>query len=78
MKETKYSRKLEQNGRLLIPIKLREEMNLIPGQEYKLYIHQENGHNYICIDCGIPETISIEQAIQVLQANGIKIVQSDS
>lgn len=80
MQETKYSRKLENNGRLLIPIRLREEMGLIPGKVYHFFTHEENNRKFICIDCGIPETkpvLTIEEAVRIIQENGMKIVQND-
>lgn len=77
MEATDYSRKLEQNGRILIPVKLREQMNLKAGQIYHFFIHEENGRKYICIDCGASANRDIEQAIKLLQANGMKIVQND-
>lgn len=63
----------------MIPSKLREQMGLVPGKEYSFYIHEQEGKRFICIDCGTPETnISLEQAMQIVQANGLKIVQKDS
>lgn len=78
MVQTKYSRKLEQNGRLMIPVKLREEVNLQSGKEYQFFLHSENGHRFICIDCG-PEftTDDIDKAVQLLQKAGVKFVEND-
>lgn len=78
MQETSFSRKLDTSGRIMIPIKLREELGLQLGQEYYFLTHEENGRKYICIDCGptiTPE--SLEKAMQIVQASGMKVVQND-
>lgn len=75
MEETTYSRKLEKSGRLMIPIKLREEMNMVPGKEYHFFITIENGRKFICIDCGPEIETTLEQAMKIIQANGMKVVQ---
>lgn len=78
MKKTNYSRKLDTSGRLMIPIRLREEVGMTAGTEYTFYIHQEEGRQFICIDCGIPkppmQDISLDDALKVVRENGIKIV----
>lgn len=65
-------------GRLMIPIRLREEMQMVPGIEYTFATHEEGGRRYICIDCGpalqLPKP-SLEEAIKLVQENGLKIVQ---
>lgn len=61
----------------MIPIKLREQMGMEAGKEYSFFVHFENGHKFICIDCGTPET-ELEQAMKIVQASGMKIVQNDN
>lgn len=78
MQETTFSRKLEKNGRLMIPIELRKQMQMEPGREYHFYTEKTNGRNFICIDCGNPETTSLEQAIKIIQESGMKVVQDDN
>lgn len=77
MKETGYNRKLDTSGRIMIPSRLRDQMGLISGKEYYFFIHEENGHRYICIDTGEVKEMNLEQAKQFLQQNGIKFVQND-
>lgn len=78
MAETTFSRKLDSSGRIMIPIKLRDQMGLIPGREYYFSTMEKNGRRYICIDCGTVESpTSLEEAMQIVQASGMKIVQSD-
>lgn len=75
MEETAFSRKLEKTGRLMIPIKLREQMGMVAGREYYFFTKVENGRKLICIDCGpeIPND-ALEQAMKIVQASGMKIV----
>jgi bifunctional DNA-binding transcriptional regulator/antitoxin component of YhaV-PrlF toxin-antitoxin module len=80
MNETNYSRKLDVTGRIMIPIRLREQYNLEIGKDYTFSTLEYEGHNYLCIDCGeIPETgsMTLEEAIQFVQSHGIKIVTDD-
>lgn len=75
MRNTNYSRKLDKTGRLIIPSKLREEVGMIPGQEYSFSILTKDKHTYLCIDCGIPEDKpSLEEAIKIVQESGMKVV----
>lgn len=70
MKETEYARKLDPNGRLLIPIRLRESLGLQPGDTYTFYLHEEGGIQYLCIACGDTE---ITKARKLLEENGMKV-----
>lgn len=78
MQATQYARKLEKNGRLMIPIELRKQMNMVPSKEYSFYTCVDDGRKFICIDCG-PEIddAALKQAIQIIQESGMKIVQND-
>lgn len=51
MKQTKYERKMDSAGRILIPSKLREEVGLEPGDSYAFYTHYEDGKLFLCIEC---------------------------
>ncbi len=68
---------MDVSGRIMIPSRLRDRMGLIPGKEYYFFIHEENGHRYICIDVGVVQEMNLEQAKQFLQKNGIRFVQDD-
>lgn len=76
MQATNYSRKLEKTGRLMIPIRLREEMGMKTGKEYYFFTHEVNGQKYICIDCGSVSKTTLEEALQIVKENGIEIIQS--
>lgn len=79
MTETTFSRKLDSSGRIMIPVKLREQMNLLPGQVYHFSTLENGGRKYICIDCGPAiSNEELDRAMQIVQASGLKVVQSES
>lgn len=71
MQVTDYSRKMDSMGRLMIPVKLREQFNLPLLEEYPFYVHEENGDTYICIKC--PHSEALEQAKELLRKHGYKV-----
>ena len=78
MTHTQFSRKLDESGRIMIPVKLREQMQLKPKETYHFSTLEENGRKYICIDCGpIISNSDLDKAMQIVQASGLKIVQPD-
>lgn len=59
-------------GRIMIPVKLREQMNLETGREYHFSVMEKDGRQYICIDCGAV-TDPVAEAIKLLEQKGMKI-----
>lgn len=51
MEKTKYDRKIDSTGRLLIPVKLREKLGIEPNMDVTFYTHLENGKMFLCIEC---------------------------
>lgn len=49
MKETKYKRKMDSAGRILVPIRLREELGIEVEVPYTFYTHSEGKDLYLCI-----------------------------
>ncbi len=78
MEQTKFSRKLDGSGRIMIPIRLREEMGLVSGTEYSFFTHEMDGRKFICIECPSITQSKLEEAIQIIRASGMKIVQNDN
>lgn len=80
MAETTFSRKLDSAGRIMIPVKLRDQMGLIPGREYYFSTMEKDGRRYICIDCGTVESAiaNLEEAMRIIEASGLKIVKNNS
>lgn len=58
----------------MIPVKLREMMNLQVGQEYEFSTLVKDGRKYICIDCGT-SAMSVEEAVRTLKAAGLTVVE---
>lgn len=50
-------------------------MGLIPGREYYFSVMEKDGRRFICIDCGSVENTSLEEAMKIVQANGLKIIE---
>jgi bifunctional DNA-binding transcriptional regulator/antitoxin component of YhaV-PrlF toxin-antitoxin module len=75
MAESTYSRKLDAMGRIMIPVRLRDQLGLVPGREYTFEVRTFNDHNYICIDCGM--NTELEEAMKLVKKAGLKIVQND-
>lgn len=74
MTETQFARRLDTSGRLVIPIRLREQLNLVIGETYSFYTHEMNGKTYLCIECPEKES-ELAKAMKIVQDNGMKIVQ---
>ena len=77
MVETGFGRKLDSCGRLVLPSKLREKMNLVIGETYQFYTHQEGNKTYLCIECPGKQD-EIDFAIELLKKNGIRIEVSEN
>lgn len=75
MAESIYSRKLDAMGRIMIPVRLRDQLGLVPGREYLFEVRQMDGRNYICIDCGL--NTELEEAMKLIQKAGLKIIPND-
>lgn len=75
MAESTYSRKLDAMGRIMIPVRLRDQLGLVPGREYTFEVRTFNDRNYICIDCGL--NTELEEAMKLVKRAGLKIVQND-
>ena len=51
MRKTKFYRKLDSSGRIVLPMKLRDQLSLIMGEDYDFYLHQEGNELYLCVKC---------------------------
>ena len=70
MTETKYARKIDSTGRLVIPVKLREELSLVSDEILTFWTHEQDGKRFLCIECPSEET-EVERALRVLREHGI-------
>ena len=73
MKETEYSRRLDSSGRLVVPVKLREELRMETGDDYVFFIHELDGRTFLCVECFRKEN-EIERAKRILREAGISDV----
>lgn len=76
---TTFNRKLDSTGRIMIPVKLRDQAGMITGQEYDFEYFVRDGHKFIAIDCGpVENSITLEEAMQLLLKHGYKFVKDDN
>lgn len=74
MIEGTYARKLDTTGRIMIPVRLREQMGMLPGEEYEFVVLEQNGHRYLAIDCGaIEDSTALEEALKIVRRSGLRV-----
>ena len=73
MEDTGYSRRMDPSGRLVVPAKLREALNMSAGDDYVFYTFQYEGSTYLCVECHNIEN-EIERAKRILREAGITSV----
>ena len=74
MKQTQFARKVDSNGRVIIPSQLRDQLDIRPGDTMEFFIHEENGKTYLCVECYRVED-EIEKAKRVLEAAGFSLTK---
>lgn len=57
----------------MLPIRLREQMGLVIGQEYDFYIHEQDGCKYICIKCPVDMEKELAEARKFLEEHGFSV-----
>lgn len=72
MKQTEYSRKVDSNGRIIIPSQLRDQLDIRPQDLLDFFIHEENGRTYLCVEC-IRVEDELERAKRILREAGIEV-----
>ena len=70
MRFTEHSRKMDTNGRIVIPSPLRDELSLTPGDECKFAVMEYEGTTYLCIPCPKAES-EVEKAQRILREAGL-------
>lgn len=73
MEPLNCTRKLDTMGRVMIPIRLREQYGFEIGQEVPFYLHEIGTHKYLCIPCPGATDSRILDAIDLLEANGYNV-----
>ena len=69
MQQTEYARRLDSNGRLVIPSALRDQLNIQSGDTFDFYLHEHEGKTFLCIECYRVED-EIERAKRILREAG--------
>jgi bifunctional DNA-binding transcriptional regulator/antitoxin component of YhaV-PrlF toxin-antitoxin module len=67
---------MDSAGRLIIPAKLRQLLNMRPGDLFQFYTTTLNGRKFLCIPCGgqdLEEEKELEWAMQILSDHGVDI-----
>jgi AbrB family looped-hinge helix DNA binding protein len=72
MKQTEYSRKVDSNGRIIIPSQLRDELDIRPQDVLDFFVHEHDGRTFLCVECFRIED-EIERAKRILREAGIKL-----
>lgn len=72
MKQTEYSRKVDSNGRIIIPSQLRDELDIRPQDVLDFFVHEHDGRTFLCVECFRIED-EIERAKRILREAGIKV-----
>ena len=74
MVHTEYARKVDTNGRVIIPSQLRDQLDIRPGDTLDFYIHEDGGRTFLCFECCRVED-EIEKAKRVLEAAGFSLTK---
>lgn len=75
MEATNFSRKLDSQGRIMIPSKLRDQLGLEVGRVYDFYLATAYKHRFICIDCGtVDKKFELQDLEELADAKGLKLV----
>lgn len=72
MKQTEYSRKVDSNGRIIIPSQLRDQLFIRPQDILDFFIHEYEGRTFLCVECTRVED-EVEKAKRILRDAGIEI-----
>lgn len=72
MRKTEHSRKVDSNGRVIIPSQLRDELDIRPGDLLEYCVHVYEGRTYLCVECPRVED-EIEKAKRILREAGITV-----
>ena len=74
MESTKYSRKIDSLGRLVIPSKLRAELNIQPGDLFEFFTQEIDNKIYLCIPCDNAKT-DLDKAKAIIEAAGYTLAK---
>ena len=70
IKRTGHTRKMDTNGRIIVPSQLRDKLELHPSDILEFCIIEINGRTFLGFECERLED-QIERAKRILRENGI-------
>ena len=74
MEQTEWVRKIDKMGRIVLPVRLREQYGLEIGLECPLFIHEdEEGRVYICIQAPPQAVDNLKEAKALLERLGYTV-----
>ena len=63
-------------GRIVLPVKLREQYGFEVGLECPLYLHEdEEGRVFVCIEAPPAAVRNLKEAMEIIKSFGLKVVQ---
>lgn len=71
------TRKVDTVGRIVIPKKLREKFRLMANREYQFFLHEEDGHQYLCFECTEPTPEELDAARRMLETRGFSVFEDE-
>lgn len=76
MKQTQWSRKIDKMGRIVLPVRLREDFGLETGLECPIYTHEdEEGRVFICFLAPGQSVQNLKEARQLLERSGYAVTK---
>ena len=76
MELTQWSRKIDKMGRIVLPVRLREQYGLETGLECPIYTHEdEEGKLYICFQVPPRAVQNYKEAMEILERLGYKVAK---
>lgn len=78
MKLTQWSRKIDKMGRIVLPVRLREQYGLETGLECPIYEHEdEEGRLYICFQVPPKAVQNFKEARELLERLGYTVSKKE-
>ncbi len=73
MERTGHIRRVDTNGRIIVPSQLRDQLSIRPSDTYEFLIYKaDDGRTYLCIECTGLES-ELQKAKRLLEEAGYKV-----
>jgi bifunctional DNA-binding transcriptional regulator/antitoxin component of YhaV-PrlF toxin-antitoxin module len=78
MELTQWSRKIDKMGRIVLPVRLREQYGLVTGLECPIYQHvDEDGRMFICFEVPPKAVQNFKEARELLEKLGYTVSKKE-